>query len=87
MLDIFRAMGPNYILSIVDVGFSPPKDSQELLLSNIFWRRCRGEEALLQGESLASKLFILSLFCLFYFLLLCYIKNTKKLVVAFIPVA
>ena len=55
--------------------------------SAIFWRRCRGEEALLQGESLTSNLFTLLLFCLFYFRLLCYIKNTKKLVIAFILVA
>ena len=27
-------MGPNYIESIVDVGFSPPKDSQELSLDD-----------------------------------------------------
>ena len=33
----------------------------------IFWRRCRGEEALLQGESLTLNLFTLLLFCLFYF--------------------
>ena len=34
MLNLFRAMGPNYIKSIVDVGFSPPKDSQELSLED-----------------------------------------------------
>ena len=32
MLNNFRVMGPNYIKSLVDVGFSPPKDSQELSL-------------------------------------------------------
>ena len=30
MLNLFRAMGPNYIKSIVDMGFSPLMDSQEL---------------------------------------------------------
>ena len=60
--------------------------------SKLFWRRCQGEEALLQGESLISNLFTLLLFCLFYFTLFCllhYIKNTKKLVsiIAFISVA
>ena len=50
--------------------------------SSFFWRRCRGEEALLQGESLALNLFTLLLFCLFYFSLL-YQKHIKK-VVAFI---
>ena len=55
---------------------------------DFFWRRCRGEEALLQGESLALNIFILLLFCLVYFFCLpCYIKNTQKLVVAFILVA
>ena len=32
ILNLFRPMGPNYIKSLVDVGFSPPKDSQELSL-------------------------------------------------------
>ena len=48
-----------------------------------FGRRCRGEEALLQGESLTSNLFTLLLFCLFYFLLPCYIKNTQKISCSF----
>ena len=34
MLNLFRDIGPNYIKSIVDVGFSPPKDSQELSLED-----------------------------------------------------
>ena len=34
MLNLFRAMGPNYIKSIVDVGFSPLKDSEELSLED-----------------------------------------------------
>ena len=34
ILNLFRAMGPNYIKRIVDVGFSPPKDSQELSLED-----------------------------------------------------
>ena len=34
MLNLFRAMGPNYIKSIVDMGFSPPMDSQELSIEN-----------------------------------------------------
>ena len=34
MLDNFRAMGSNYIKSLVDVGFSPPKDSQEFSLED-----------------------------------------------------
>ena len=34
ILNLFRAMGPNYIKRIVDVGFSPPNDSQELSLED-----------------------------------------------------
>ena len=34
MLNLFRAMGPNNIKRIVDVGFSPPNDSQELSLED-----------------------------------------------------
>ena len=30
MLNLFRAMVPNYIKNIVYMGFSPPMDSQEL---------------------------------------------------------
>ena len=66
------------------LGF--PTDRYYASIKHIFWRRCRGEEALLQGESLTSNLFTLLLFCLFYFRLLCYIKNKKKLVIAFILV-
>ena len=32
MLNLFRDFGPNFIKRIVDVGFPPPKDSQELSL-------------------------------------------------------
>ena len=55
----------------------------------LFWRRCRGERSLLQGESLALNLFILFLFCLFCFILfclLCFIKNPKKISLLFIVV-
>ena len=48
-----------------------------------FWRRCRGDSSLLQGEFHASNLFTLFLSCLVYFILSCLlsiIKNTKKLV-------
>ena len=34
MLNLFRAMGPNYIKCIVDMGFSPPMDSQELSIED-----------------------------------------------------
>ena len=34
MLNHFRAIGPNYINRIVDVGFPPPKGSQELSLED-----------------------------------------------------
>ena len=34
MLNLFRAMGPNYIKSIVDMSFSPPMDSQELSIED-----------------------------------------------------
>ena len=34
MLNLFRDIGSNYIKCIVDVGFSPPKDSQELSLED-----------------------------------------------------
>jgi hypothetical protein len=49
----------------------------------VFWRRCRGERGILEGEPLTSNLFILLLFCLvslLYFCLHLFIKNTKKLV-------
>ena len=29
ILNLFKDMGPNYVKRIVDVDFSPPKDSQE----------------------------------------------------------
>ena len=34
MLNLFRAMGPNYIKRIVDVSLSPSKDSEELSLED-----------------------------------------------------
>ena len=34
MLNLFRAMGPNYVKRIVDVCLSPPKDSHELSLED-----------------------------------------------------
>ena len=34
MLNLFRAIGPKYIERIIDVGFPPPKDSQELSLED-----------------------------------------------------
>ena len=34
MLNLFRAMAQNYIKRIVDVSFSPPKDSQEFSLED-----------------------------------------------------
>ena len=34
MLNLFRAMGPKNFKSIVDMGFPPPKDSQELSLED-----------------------------------------------------
>jgi hypothetical protein len=49
-------------------------------IKQIFLRRCRGERGFLQGESLASNLFTLLLFCSILFLLASFIKNTKKLV-------
>jgi hypothetical protein len=48
-----------------------------------FWRRCWGERGFLQGESLASNLFTLLLFCLLsllYFCLHLFVENTKKIV-------
>jgi hypothetical protein len=50
---------------------------------DIFWRRCRGERGLLQGESLTSNLFyfvivLLSLFTLFLFA--SFYQKYKKLV-------
>ena len=35
MVNLFRAMGPNYIKRIVDVNLSPPKDSQVSLEDEI----------------------------------------------------
>ena len=34
MLNLFRAIGPKYIERIIDVGFPPPKNSQELSLED-----------------------------------------------------
>src|SRR3954469_9257066 len=46
--------------------------------NKIFWRRCRGERALLQGESLTLNLFTLLSFLVSYFCLLHFIKNPKN---------
>jgi hypothetical protein len=43
-----------------------------------FWRRCRGERGFLQGESLASNLFTLLLFCFILFLLAYFYQKYKK---------
>jgi hypothetical protein len=53
----------------------------------VFWCRCWGERRFLQGESLASNILLCYCFALFYFCLLLFIKNTKKLVplIACIP--
>jgi hypothetical protein len=43
-----------------------------------FWRRCREERRLLQGESLMLNLLLCYCFALFYFCLHRFIKNTKN---------
>jgi hypothetical protein len=57
--------------------------SQRAILTShqaVFWRRCRGERRLLQGESRTHNLLLCFCFALFYFYLHRFIKNTKKLV-------
>jgi hypothetical protein len=44
-----------------------------------FWRRCRGERRFLQGESLTLNLLLCYCFCLLYFCLHHFIKNTQKI--------
>jgi hypothetical protein len=56
---------------------------QQRAIKAFFWRHFRRERGFLEGESLASNLFTLLLFCLLYFLYFCLhlcIKNTKNLV-------
>jgi hypothetical protein len=45
----------------------------------VFWRRCRGQRRLLQGESLTHNPLLCFYFPLFYFFLHRFIKNTKKI--------
>src|SRR4051812_3082860 len=45
----------------------------------IFWRRCRGERSLLQGESLTLNLFLSYCFC-FLFLFVAFYEKSKKIV-------
>ena len=55
----------------------------------VFWRRCRGERSLLQGESLTLNLFILLLllFLLSYFILFAALnQKSKKISLLFIVV-
>jgi hypothetical protein len=44
----------------------------------VFWRRCRGERRLLQGESLTHNLLLCFCFALFYFYLHHFIENKKN---------
>ena len=59
-----------------------PNERVFYVIKLFFWRRCRGDSSLLQGEFHASNLFTLFLSCLVYFILSCLlsiIKNTKKI--------
>jgi hypothetical protein len=47
-------------------------------IKQLFWRRCREERRFLQGESLASNLFTLLLFCFTLFLLASFYQKYKK---------
>jgi hypothetical protein len=47
-------------------------------IKQFFWRHCRGERGFLQGESLASNLFTLLLFCFILFLHASFYKKYKK---------
>jgi hypothetical protein len=61
--------------------YQVPNWAASTAIKEFFWRRYWGERGFLQGESLASNLFTLLLFCLFsllYFCLHLFIKNTKK---------
>jgi hypothetical protein len=49
-------------------------------IKDFFWHRCRGKRRLLQGEFRTHILYFVLSFALLYFYLLCFIKNTKKLV-------
>jgi hypothetical protein len=50
-------------------------------MKQFFWCRCRGERGFLQGESLASNLFTLLLFCLLSLLYFClhFFQKYKKI--------
>jgi hypothetical protein len=66
-----------YIINYMPTVFwhhSTPRHQQ------VFWRRCRGKRRLLQGEFRAHILYFVLSFALFYFYLLHFIKNIKKLV-------
>jgi hypothetical protein len=60
---------PNW--SVIHINTAPSK---------VFWRCCRGERRLLQGESRTHNLLLCFCFALLYFFLHLFIKNTKKLV-------
>jgi hypothetical protein len=49
-------------------------------IKQFFWRRCQRERGFLQGESLASNLFTLLLFCFTLFFLASFYQKYKKLV-------
>jgi hypothetical protein len=59
------------------LGF--PRGCLTRTIKQFFWRRCRGERGFLQGESLASNLFTLLLFCFTLFLLASFYKKYKKI--------
>src|SRR4051794_33105893 len=52
----------------------------------IFWRCCRGERSLLQGESHTLNLFTLLLFFAFLFLFVAFYQKSKKISLVFIVV-
>jgi hypothetical protein len=56
------------------------KSSTPCRIKTFFWRRCRGERRLLQGEFRTHILYFVLSFALLYFFLHHFIKNKKKLV-------
>src|SRR4051812_16786167 len=50
----------------------------------IFWRRCRGQRSLLQGESLTLNLFYFVIVFAFLFLFVAFYQKSKKISLLFV---
>jgi hypothetical protein len=76
----FHTEGRLAAMLIIHSSWGSQLGGQLHTIKQFFWRHCRGERRILQGESLASNLLLCYCFALFYFCLHPFIKNTKKLV-------